>query len=414
MKTILHDMKSKIAATALAILGFGAINAQTCAVSGVPTYNGNGSTSMIVQASFPAGWVSYVTVDFGDGYTFTGNTSASFYTTSHNYNQNGTYGVLTNLYAYDPNDSMQYCNVYNLDTLFITDMSPSGGGSCNMQVTVGAYSTSDSSAYIYSTASSAYTYSYLTVDGQFFPYTDSMIYTFTQSGAHDICYYADYTDSTTYCYDSTCIIYTSVGPNGGGGSSQCQAAFYIWQDSTNLLNNGWLGLNLSSGVAPLTYVWNFGDGNTSTQAYPIHSYNTPGNYVICLTITDANGCTSSTCDSSAAFRMIQSQLSTNAVIGSLTISAPTGITEHKSIILSSSVAPNPMADLTNVNFESEKTMKGKIEIVNVLGAIALSQEIDITNGANSVSINTENVTNGIYFLRIVSNNKTLSTIKVVK
>lgn len=414
MKTILHDMKSKIAATALAILGFGAINAQTCAVSGVPTYNGNGSTSMIVQASFPAGWVSYVTVDFGDGYTFTGNTSASFYTTSHNYNQNGTYAVLTNLHAYDPNDSMQYCNVYNLDTLFITDMSPSGGGSCNMQVTVGAYSTSDSSAYIYSTASSAYTYSYLTVDGQFFPYTDSMIYTFTQSGAHDICYYADYTDSTTYCYDSTCIIYTSVGPNGGGGSSQCQAAFYIWQDSTNLLNNGWLGLNLSSGVAPLTYVWNFGDGNTSTQAYPIHSYNTPGNYVICLTITDANGCTSSTCDSSAAFRMIQSQLSTNAVIGSLTISAPTGITEHKSIILSSSVAPNPMADLTNVNFESEKTMKGKIEIVNVLGAIALSQEIDITNGANSVSINTENVTNGIYFLRIVSNNKTLSTIKVVK
>lgn len=414
MKTILHNMKSKIAATALAILGFGAINAQTCTVSGVPTYNGNGSTSMIVQASFPMGWVSYVTVDFGDGYTFTGNTSSSSYTTSHNYNQNGTYGILTNLVAYDPNDSNQYCSVYNLDTLFITDMSPSGGGSCNMQVTVGAYSTSDSSAYIYSTASNAYTYSYLTVDGQFFPYTDSMIYTFTQSGAHDICYYADYSDSTTYCYDSTCIIYTSVGPNGGGGSSQCQAAFYIWQDSTNLLNNGWLGLNLSSGVAPLTYVWSFGDGNTSTQAYPIHSYNSPGNYVICLTITDANGCTSSTCDSSAAFRMIQSQLSTNAVIGSLTISAPTGITEHKSIILSSSVAPNPMADLTNVNFESEKTMKGKIEIVNVLGAIALSQEIDITNGANSVNINTENVTSGIYFLRIVSDNKTLSTIKVVK
>jgi hypothetical protein len=240
-----------------------------------------------------------------------------------------------------------------------------------------------------------------------------MEYTFTQAGTHDICYYADYSDSTTYCYDSTCIIYTSVGPNGGG-TIQCQAAFYIWQDSTNLGNNGWLGLNLSSGAAPLTYTWDFGDGNTSTQAYPLHNYNTPGNYVICLTIADANGCTSSTCDSSAAFRIIQSQLSTNAVIGSLTVSAPTGITEHKSVILSSSVAPNPMTDLTNVNFESEKTMKGKVEIVNLLGAVALSQEINIANGPNSININTENVTNGIYFLRIVSDNKTLSTIKVVK
>jgi len=414
MKTILHNMKRKIAATTLAILGFGAINAQTCGVSGVPSYSGNGTMNMMVQASFPVGWTSYVTVDFGDGASFTGNTGAQSYTTTHTYTQNGMYGVMTNIYAYDPNDSMQYCNIYDLDTLVINDLAPSGGGSCNMQVTVSAYGTSDSTVNIFTTASSPFTYSYLTVDGQYFPNVDSMDYTFTQAGAHDICYYADYSDSTTYCYDSTCIIYTSVGPNGGGGSSQCQAGFYLWQDSTNVMGNGWLAINYSTGSGALTYLWDFGDGNTSTQAYPMHTYNTPGNYVICLTIADGNGCTSSTCDSSAALRMIQSQLSTTAIIGSLTVSAPTGITEHKSVILSSSVAPNPMADLTNVSFESEKTLKGKIEIVNVLGEVAFSQEINISNGANSASINTENITNGIYFLRIVSNNKTLSTIKVVK
>jgi len=411
MKTILHNLKSKLAATTLAVLGFGAINAQSCAVSGIPTYNSNGSTSMIVQASFPMGWVSYVTVDFGDGYTYTGNTSSSSYTTSHNYNQNGTYGIVTSLTAYDPNDSMLYCSVYDVDTLVITDMAPSGGGSCNMQVTVSAFGTSDSTAIISNTASNSFTYSYVTIDGQFFPNVDSMDYTFTQAGAHDICYYAEYNDSITYCYDSTCIVYTSLG---GGTVNQCQAAFYLWQDSSNVMGNGWLAINYSSGAGALTYSWDFGDGGTSTQAYPMHTYNTPGNYVICLTIADANGCTSSTCDSSAALRMIQSQLSTNAIIGSLTVSAPTGITEHKSVILSSSVAPNPMADLTNVNFESEKTMKGKIEIVNVLGEVSLSQEINISNGANTASINTENITNGIYFLRIVSDNKTLSTIKVVK
>ena len=36
MKTILHNMKSKIAATALAILGIGAINAQNCSVKWHP------------------------------------------------------------------------------------------------------------------------------------------------------------------------------------------------------------------------------------------------------------------------------------------------------------------------------------------------------------------------------------------
>lgn len=403
-------MKSKIAAATFAILSFGAIKAQTCAVSGVPTYNGNGATNMMIQASFPAGWVSSVTVDFGDGGSFTGNTSASFYTTTHNYTQNGMYGIMTNLFAYDPNDSMQYCSIYDVDTLVINDLS-GGPANCNLQVTVGAYSTSDSSAYIFTTASSAFTYSYLTVDGQIYPNVDSMNYTFTQAGTHNICYYADYSDSTTYCYDSTCIVYTSTG---GGAVNQCQASFYLWQDSTNVMGNGWLAINNSTGAGSLTYVWDFGDGTSSTQAYPMHTYITPGNYVICLTIADANGCTSSTCDSSAALRLMQSQLSTNAIIGSLTVSAPTGITEHKSVILSSSIAPNPMANNSNVSFESEKTMKGKIEIVNVLGEVAFSQEINILNGANSVNINTENITNGIYFLRIVSDNKTLSTIKVVK
>ena len=78
------------------------------------------------------------------------------------------------------------------------------------------------------------------------------------------------------------------------------------------------------------------------------------------------------------------------------------------------VAPNPMAANTKVNFESTTSMKGKIEIVNILGAVTFSETIQIVNGNNSININTENITSGIYFLKITSENKTLSTIKVVK
>lgn len=34
-----------------------------------------------------------------------------------------------------------------------------------------------------------------------------------------------------------------------------------------------------------SYAWNFGDGNTSTAANPIHSYPQPGNYTVTLTVS---------------------------------------------------------------------------------------------------------------------------------
>ncbi|TAE47633.1 MAG: PKD domain-containing protein, partial [Bacteroidetes bacterium] len=51
----------------------------------------------------------------------------------------------------------------------------------------------------------------------------------------------------------------------------------------------------SSGVsAPIVgWLWDFGDGSTSTAQNPTHTYMAPGLYTITLTTTDNNGCTSS-------------------------------------------------------------------------------------------------------------------------
>ena len=43
------------------------------------------------------------------------------------------------------------------------------------------------------------------------------------------------------------------------------------------------------GTAPYTYLWNFGDGTTSTSCCPTHYYS-PGTWTPTLTITDADGC----------------------------------------------------------------------------------------------------------------------------
>jgi len=47
--------------------------------------------------------------------------------------------------------------------------------------------------------------------------------------------------------------------------------------------------NISGGFAPYSYQWDFGDGVTSTNTQPVHSYAKLGNYTIKLTVTDDKG-----------------------------------------------------------------------------------------------------------------------------
>ena len=54
------------------------------------------------------------------------------------------------------------------------------------------------------------------------------------------------------------------------------------------------GVTFQNAVLPVTYNWNFSNGQTSTSASPSIFFNN-GQQEACLTITDANGCVDSTC-----------------------------------------------------------------------------------------------------------------------
>jgi gliding motility-associated-like protein len=49
--------------------------------------------------------------------------------------------------------------------------------------------------------------------------------------------------------------------------------------------------NITTGTGTLTYAWDFGDGNTSTQQNPVHTYTTPGNYSVTMAVASSLGCT---------------------------------------------------------------------------------------------------------------------------
>jgi endonuclease/exonuclease/phosphatase family metal-dependent hydrolase len=53
-----------------------------------------------------------------------------------------------------------------------------------------------------------------------------------------------------------------------------------------------LKLTLPNGPVA-TYLWNFGDGQSSTQALPVHTYQAGGNYTAKVTVTDVSGATAS-------------------------------------------------------------------------------------------------------------------------
>ena len=59
-------------------------------------------------------------------------------------------------------------------------------------------------------------------------------------------------------------------------------------DSPISFTNNSIGLSL-------LYLWEFGDGDTSTEENPEHTYMTEGVFTPCLTVTDAYGCTNNIC-----------------------------------------------------------------------------------------------------------------------
>ena len=67
------------------------------------------------------------------------------------------------------------------------------------------------------------------------------------------------------------------------------AAFNVSSTSQCLTSNSFVFASVSAGNIN-SYVWNFGDGTTSTAANPTKTYTVQGIYTVTLTVTNTNGC----------------------------------------------------------------------------------------------------------------------------
>ncbi len=90
--------------------------------------------------------------------------------------------------------------------------------------------------------------------------------------------------------------YTVSVPNGPISiNSAVNPAVYQYQSDTNR-NVFRVQFNSSYNKPAKSYLWDFGDGTTSTVSNPEHGYKDQGIYTVCLQVTGLNGCSSSICN----------------------------------------------------------------------------------------------------------------------
>ena len=189
----------------------------------------------------------------------------------------------------------------------------------------------------------------------------------------------------------------------------CEADFWVIQamgpDSLPIPYELWVW-NLSSGGSQLSYSWDFGDGTSSTEAFPTHTYSGNGPYVLCLTVADNNNCSDTYCDS----------ISINAdgvyegmVVHAddrqdgFTINVQAGqSTAVQEVVTASNIAtwPNPAVDELNVAVVSEMNGLVTVTITDLDGRTVKTERTSLGGGRSQLRIATSGLNAGMYLLRI--------------
>jgi PKD repeat protein len=75
--------------------------------------------------------------------------------------------------------------------------------------------------------------------------------------------------------------------------SECDASF-TWEQIPGTLQIHFNSTSISQ-YDIVSYIWHFGDGDEGDDNDPYHTYDEPGNYLVCLIIEDNEGCVSDVC-----------------------------------------------------------------------------------------------------------------------
>ena len=135
--------------------------------------------------------------------------------------------------------------------------------------------------------------------------------------------------------------------------------------------------NTSTGTID-TYLWDFGDGTTSTSMNPTHLYADTGSYTVTLTVTGPCG---------------------TDVFTSTMNSTVVGV-DDLAIFNSLEVYPNPNKGEFAIDFDLEEAAEVSFELTSMQGRTVWTSSLGTINGSHSESVELSNQASGIYFLNV--------------
>lgn len=166
-----------------------------------------------------------------------------------------------------------------------------------------------------------------------------------------------------------------------------------------------------------SWYWEFGDGNTSYEQNPIHTYESPGIYEVCLTITGEDGtscCVNRDCISvyaecngiqSSSNCASQPKLATpnQDLSGKVDEEADTETTKKSNGFGNITLTPNPNKEKTLLNIEvNSKEEDISIYVYNMMGGIEkiICERKRYEKGKHSIQISSEQMHKGAYLIKV--------------
>ena len=204
--------------------------------------------------------------------------------------------------------------------------------------------------------------------GAGYPYTSSDgTITITNSDAGTVGYYYFFYNwklQQAGCTTNTTVVPVSV-------LQGINSAFTTVANGTNV--------NFTPAVGITSCSWNFGDGASSTQLSPLHSYSGYGSYTV--TLIESNGSCADT---------ITQVVSIN----------PTGINAPTNIALLS-LFPDPAYNQLNLILNSSGTGYGwKLVTYNILGQVEIEKELQLNTGSNKLELDISALSAGLHILSL--------------
>ena len=87
---------------------------------------------------------------------------------------------------------------------------------------------------------------------------------------------------------------------------------------------------------------------------------------------------------------------------------PVGINEVQNNLTNVSVVPNPFNTTATVTFNSDVEGGFMVKMMNLLGEVVATKSVNVTHGTNTVDIERNNLSSGVYILSISNGNGSIS------